>query len=330
MGTDIIYMQGNGRNFVCVGCGVDAELQCPGCPAGAQIYCGRCAIEHVKKGGAHTLLSIDVPISSPEEASQYHSRYQQVTRLQGTLDIVEQVISTEEANLQIILSQQLQGQIQILNNVYWEIENDLKGYYSRLKVELGKVRAELRACSTSTSALSGYTEAFIMRAAHIEPRVEILQREMLGRLPTIAYNQVPFPNANELLMLCEAWGGRVCTCEMCTNLHTTLLQINNRTVKRAATTPPAPISSLTSVPETESTQWSCLKCSNINSLQATACSKCHLKRGLDNYLMKMGVILDSERKHWKCGRCGKFTLLSRSQCICGSVNAALASALSRS
>lgn len=323
-------MSGNGRNFVCVGCGADAELQCPGCPTGAQIYCGRCAIEHVKKGGAHTLLSIDIPISSPEEASHYHSRFQQVTRLQGTLDIAEQVITTEEANLQIILSQQLQVQIQTLHNAYWEIENDLKGYYSRLKVEVGKVREELNACSTSISALSAYTEAFITRAAHIEPRVEILQREMLGRLPAITYNKVPFLSENELIMLCEAWGGRTCTCEMCKNLQTTLLQINGRTVRRAATTPPAPISSLASTPETESTQWSCLKCSNVNSLQATACSKCHLKRGLDNYMLKMGVIMDSERKQWKCGRCGKWMLLSRSQCICGCVNSILASALSRS
>lgn len=323
-------MPGNGRNFVCVGCGADAELQCPGCPTGAQIYCGRCAIEHVKKGGAHTLLSIDIPISSPEEASSYHSRFQQITRLLGTLDIAEQVITTEEANLQIILSQQLQTQIQTLHNAYWEIENDLKGYYSRLKVEVGRVRAELHACSTSISALSDNTEAFIMRSAHIEPRGEILQREIAGRLPAITYNQVPFPGQNELLMLCEAWGGRTCTCEICTNLQTTLLQLSSRTVRRATTTPPAPINSLTPAPGAYTTQWSCLKCNYFNSLQVAACSKCHLKRGLENYLLKMGVIMDSERKQWKCGRCGKLMLLSKSQCVCGSVNAILASALSRS
>ena len=60
--VNIMYMQGDSRNFMCVQCGAVADLQCTGCQTGMQVYCGRCAVEHVKKGGAHTLLRIDIPI----------------------------------------------------------------------------------------------------------------------------------------------------------------------------------------------------------------------------------------------------------------------------
>ena len=341
---------------MCVQCGAGADLQCTGCQTGMQVYCGRCAVEHIKKGGAHTLLRIDIPISCPEDAVHYNSRFRQISQLQGTLDIAEQVITTEEGNLQNQLNQQLHMQIQTLQSAYSQVESDLKAYYIGLKREVERMRTDLAGCLTSISAPSGDTEAFMLKSAHLAPSNEPLLRDLISRLPSITCIPAPISSGNEFIRLCEAWGGRQCNCTDCTNLQNTLFQIGGRTTRRATSTPVQQIH--TSIPRETWTcrtcsqvnpvhtsicyqcrtannagksQWTCLKCYTANPTEATACVKCHLRPGLVNYLLKMGVIMSPDRTKWKCAKCSNLVLLTCVQCNnCCSSNSVLADALSRS
>lgn len=352
-----MYMQAGG-NFVCVQCRAEAVLQCPGCPSGGQIYCERCAVGHIKKGGAHTLLSIDIPISSPEDAFYYNSRFQSISQMQGTLNIAEQIITEAEANLQNDLNRLWHTQIQTLQSAYSQVASDLKTYYSGLKSEVERMRSELNGCLTSISAPSEDTEAFMLKSAHLAPSIESLQQGLIEKLPRITLGPSSNPSGSEFLRLCEVWGGRQCSCTDCSRLHTTLLSIAVRTTKRAATTPGQQSSTPPSLPtssyqetwtcgtcfqvnstkssvcrhcSTANSQWVCLKCHTSNHKEATACFNCHLKPGLVHYLLKMGVVMSPDRTKWKCAKCSNLVQLINIQCnYCGSTNSILADVLSRS